>query len=253
MRVQSGRKSRTVSRLSYVYCIIPSRKNLSFTYGKENREINTIHYKDIAAVVTDAWKDKYEILDDGLSHEMVVEMFQKNYCVLPMGFGQVSTEQDIKAFLNRNYTRIKTLMDQLEGKIELGVRVVWKQEAALKEIIKTDKKIKALQSRIADKPEHVAHKLKIEIGKTVADQLEKRGEDIAFDFCRHLGPISAASACNKTLSPQMLMNAAFLVKTDDVGDFDMMVDEMEEKYRPLVSVKYIVSPPYNFSNLRVNR
>src|SRR5581483_8344021 len=82
-----------VSRGKYVYCIIDSSDPLRFGpvgIGAEPSEVYTVHYKNLAAVVSDA---PLEVLDSTrenvLAHERVNETVMREHTVIPMSFGTI--------------------------------------------------------------------------------------------------------------------------------------------------------------------
>ncbi|HSG91765.1 MAG TPA: GvpL/GvpF family gas vesicle protein, partial [Pseudomonadales bacterium] len=81
----------TESRGKYVYCVIRSEDPLRFGaigLGTTPTEVHTVHYKDIAAVVSDT---PIEVLDatreNVLAHERVNEVVMRDHTVIPMSFG----------------------------------------------------------------------------------------------------------------------------------------------------------------------
>jgi len=239
-----GRKG---PRWRYVYCIILSRKEQNFgPIGISGEDVYTVHYKDIAAVVSNSGDKSYEVLEHGITHQKVVETVLKDFYIVPMGFGQVSTEEDVKAFLNEDYYKLKGILTKLEGKVELGLKVMWKMDAILREIVASNDRIRILNKQISSKPKQSTYQLRIELGRMVAAELEKRGKRITSEIYKKLGAISVDSKENKQLSDAMILNAAFLVENEREEEFDEMVNTIEDEYREKVDMRYIVSPPYNF-------
>ena len=254
MRQRPGKGGVQSSRYCYVYCIIPTRKPCYFRLkGMDGAELRVIHFKDIAAVVSDPLDKKYELLDDGMIHEIVVEGVQKEFTVLPMGFGQVSTEQDVKAFLNKNHSQFKQMLKKLDGKKELGIKVMWDMKSVLREIVSSSNQIRKLQKKLSSQAEDVAYHTKMEIGRIVEERLEKMGGEISSEIIRRLNASSENYTENMNFTSEMLLNAAFLVKNEKEEEFDRAVDEIDQQYRHLVRIKYVTSPPYNFASLRIGR
>lgn len=254
MRSALNTDRRKGPRWRYVYCIILARKEQNFgPIGINGEEVYTVHYKDIAAVVSNSVDKKYEVLEQGITHQKVVEMMQKDFCSVPMGFGQVSTEEDVKAFLNEDYYKLKGILDKLENKLELGLKVMWKMDAILREIVSSNDRIRILNKQIKSKPGDSTYQLRIELGKMVAAELERRGKRIASEIYKRLRAISVDSKENKRLSDTMILNAAFLAEHEKEKEFDMMVNTIEDEYREKVDMKYVLSPPYNFVDLKSGR
>jgi len=241
-----------VPRWRYVYCIISSKNEQNFgPIGIDGEEVYTTHYKDIAAVVSNSTEHKYDVLEEGMAHQKVVEAIQKNFCVVPMAFGQVSTETDVKTFLSKNYHQLKGILERLDGNVELGLKVMWKMDAILRDIATSNDRIRILRKQISSKPEDRTYQLKLELGKTVADELAVRGKRLASEVYKKLRALSVENKENKPLSDEMILNASFLVKREKENEFDEMVNMIEKDYGDKVKLKYVISPPYNFVDLKV--
>ncbi|MFA5772545.1 MAG: GvpL/GvpF family gas vesicle protein [Thermoplasmata archaeon] len=238
-------------RGKYFYCIIESMKPENFgEIGIDGSDVYTINYKDIGAVVSDASNSSYEVLRQGVIHQKVVETIMKKYTIIPMSFGQVpKTKDDVKGFLSENCTEIKKMFEKLNGKIELGVKVSWKMDKILKELIESSDRIRILDKQIKAKTPEKAYPLKIELGKRVTDALNEKGRKIVNDIYGSLSHLAAESKENKTLVENMILNAAFLVEKAKEKEFDEKMNEVEKKYGDKVTLKYVLSPPYNFVSL----
>lgn len=238
-------------RGKYFYCIIESMKPENFgEIGIDGSDVYTINYKDLGAVVSDASNSSYEVLRQGVIHQKVVETIMKKYTIIPMSFGQVpKTKDDVKGFLSENCTEIKKMFEKLNGKIELGVKVSWKMDKILKELIESSDRIRILDKQIKAKTPEKAYPLKIELGKRVTDALNEKGRKIVNDIYGSLSRLAAESKENKTLVENMILNAAFLVEKEKEKEFDEKMNEVEKKYGDKVTLKYVLSPPYNFVTL----
>jgi len=202
---------RSKQRGRYVYAIIPTRKEQNFgPIGIDGADAYTLHIRDIAAVISDSGKKTYEVLDYGITHQTVLEQVMKMYSVIPMSFGQTTTEGDIKTFLSRNYPKLKHYFSKLDGKRELGLKVTWKIDPTIKEIAASNVKIRAMKHQILGRPPEKTYRQRLELGTKVARELDKRGKKIASDIFARLGELSAESKINENLSEEMILNAAFL-------------------------------------------
>src|ERR1051326_7642407 len=84
----------------YVYCIIRSEQPLSFGplgLGPEPAEVHTIHYRDIAAVVSNTpIVVQAPTRENVLATQRVNETVMQKHTVIPMSFGTVfKTDDDI--------------------------------------------------------------------------------------------------------------------------------------------------------------
>ena len=81
----------TSTRGKYVYCVIQATESLKFGavgLGAEPAEVHTVHYKDIAAVVSDTPIEVPDATRENvLAHERVNENVMRSHTVIPMSFG----------------------------------------------------------------------------------------------------------------------------------------------------------------------
>lgn len=239
----------TASRWKYVYCVLLSRMPQSFgAIGIEGRAVYTVHFKDLAAAVSYSAEKEYEVVEHGVIHQKVVETVARSFPVVPLAFGQVATEEDVKAFLRKKYYGLRGAFERLSGKVELGLKVTLKKEAALREIAGSSKKVTALRAKIAQKDTYWN---RVDLGRAVSEELEERGRRIASEIYGRLAPLAVESKINEPIRTEMILNAAFLVDRAKEGEFDEAVDAVEEKFGGKVGLRYVVSPPYDFIDLEI--
>lgn len=237
-----------MGKACYLYCIIESKKDDNFgSIGIAQSEVYTVNYNDLSAVISNSIEpEAIEVLKEGITHQRVVEEVMKKYDVIPMSFGQVPKSKDeVKGFLTEHYDEIKGLFRKIEGNVELGVKMSWKMDIIIKEIVSSNDRIRILQKQISSLPQDKAYMLKIELGELVAQELKARGEALAEDIFNSLKLLAADAKTNKPLTDRMVLNAAFLVAKDKEGHFDGIMNEIEKKHPELI-MKYVLSPPYNF-------
>ena len=90
----------TLETGKYVYCIIKSPKSREFGQigiGEGSNAVYTVHFGDLAAVVSDTPIRIYDpTRENVLAHEFVNETVMREYTVIPMSFGTLfRTEEDI--------------------------------------------------------------------------------------------------------------------------------------------------------------
>src|SRR5581483_10405294 len=107
-KVADDQSATDAARGKYVYCVIQSADLLKFGaagIGDNGSEIHTVHYRDLAAVVSDV---PLGVLDSTrenvLAHERVNEIVMRDHTVIPMSFGTVfKTRADIIELLRSAY------------------------------------------------------------------------------------------------------------------------------------------------------
>src|SRR5918996_5095906 len=136
-------------RGKYVYCVIQSADPLKFGaagIGDNGSEIHTVHYRDLAAVVSDV---PLGILDSTrenvLAHERVNEIVMRDHTVIPMSFGTIfKTHDDIVELLRSAYDAFGDVLNKMQNKLEFGLKVLWERDQAVREVEGEDEDISRL-------------------------------------------------------------------------------------------------------------
>src|SRR6516164_10850584 len=138
----------------YVYCIIRSEQPLSFGplgLGPEPAAVHTIHYRDIAAVVSNTpivVQDPTR--ENVLAHQRVNETVMQKHTVIPMSFGTVfKTDDDIKELLRSAYDAFSDVLNKMQEKFEFGRKVLWDRDQSMREMEDDDEDIGRLKSEIS--------------------------------------------------------------------------------------------------------
>jgi hypothetical protein len=258
--VQGGRtpaadSTTSASRGKYVYCIIESGDPLRFGpigIGADPSEVYTVHYKNLAAVVSDA---PLEVLDSTrenvLAHERVNETVMREHTVIPMSFGTIfKTREDIVELLRSAAEAFGDVLNKMQNKLEFGLKVLWDRDQAIREVESEDEDISRLKKEISGQkgPTYFA---RMQYGRLIDSALQARSERYVADILDELREVSVASRINKPIGDKMIMNAAFLISRDQEAAFDSKVKAIAGRFDKL-TFKYTGPwPPYNFVNIRL--
>jgi len=239
----------------YVYCIIRSEQPLSFGplgLGPEPAEVHTIHYRDIAAVVSNTpivVQDPTR--ENVLAHQRVNETVMQKHTVIPMSFGTVfKTDDDIMELLRSAYDAFSDVLNKMQEKFEFGLKVLWDRDQIIREIEDEDEDIRRLKSEISSQ-KGSTYFARMQYGRLIDAALQSRTERYVAEIFNALRSVSVASRSNKPIGDRMIMNAAFLVSREMEQAFDSRVKEIGQQYEKL-TFKYTGPwPPYNFVNIRL--
>ncbi len=238
----------------YIYCIIEEKYDRNFgTIGIGNHKdlVSTICYNDISAVISDTPMSKYVINRENLTdHEKVIELVMKDYTVLPVRFCTIaSTIEEIRRLLRRRYQEFRRLFREMDNKIEMGLKVVWKDmDVIFQEISTSNKLIKTLKSDMDGLDANV----KIEAGKEVQKALTQKKQDEKNNITRKLKRISVDIKENKVIGDSMLLNLACLIDRTHEKEFDHTINDLAAEYENRFFFKYVGPiPPFNFVNIEI--
>ena len=223
----------------YVYCVIETGGARNFGpigIGERGDAVITIAYRDLSAVVSSVPMNKYVVSSKTIStHERVIEMVMRDYTVLPVRFYTVAPNaEDIRNLLRRRYPEFKRLLREMDNKVELGLKCLWRDmNTVLKEVVEESKNRNATDQII---------KLALQ------DKKAREGEPII----QPLRKISGNFCLNQMYGDDMLMNAAFLVDKSREKEFDNEVARLAAQHEGRIMFKYIgPAPPYSFVNIAI--
>ena len=242
-------------RSKYVYCVIESEKPQRFGplgLGAEPSEVTTVHFRNLAAVVSDTPREVIDATRENiLAHERVNEAVMRNHTVIPMSFGTVfKTREDIVELLRAAYEAFTDVLQKMRDKLEFGLKVLWDRDQIVREIEKDDENVRRLKDEISSQSGST-YFARMQYGRMVDTALEAMAERYVSAIFETLRPVSTASRANKPIGEKMIMNAAFLVTRDQENGFDARVKEIGARFDTL-TLKYTGPwPPYNFVNIRL--
>jgi len=211
-------KRRRRKEWKYFYAVIQSGEKLNFwNIGVNDKEVYTIPYRDISALVSDTNVNEYELTEENTRrHESVLREVMEKYTLIPSEFSTViNSERILEQLLRRAYKPARECLKIIDNKVELGVKAIVNKDGVY-----------------FDKERGI--KTAIEI----LDSLKKKAEQ---------------SVSGELFSEKLVLNESFLVKKEEVDAFSEEVSQLEEHY-PMV--RFLFSgpwPPYNFVYIRIGK
>lgn len=98
--------------------------------GLKGKPIIRIKFKDISALMS-FYPTFYPVLRDeeAMQHSEILKKIAEKTTIIPMSFGTViKNEKILKNILAKSYLTLKQTLKLIDGKIELGVKVIKKQQ-----------------------------------------------------------------------------------------------------------------------------
>lgn len=242
----------------YIYCIIGSNEGRNFGaigIGGRGDIVLTIGYEDISAVISSTPMTKYVINRENMTtHERVIEEVMRDYTVLPVRFCTIaSSAEELRGLLRKRYSELKGLLRDMDNKVEMGLKVLWKDmNQVFKEIVEDNKEIKKLKKKSEGKSAKNNNNTKIALGKAVKEALDKKKADEAWKILNKFKRTYADVKENDPIGDSMVLNAAFLIDRIREKEFDFLVEDMVKQHEDRMMFKYIgPAPPFNFVNIVV--
>ena len=239
----------------YIYGIILTDEAPNFGpigIGDRGGEVVTIGTKGLAAVVSDASMDHYTVLPGLLrAHTHVIEKVFASFTILPMSFGTVAKSADeVVAFLEANVRPLKNSLKDIEGKVEVGIKILWKDMKKMyEEIAKENRAIKALKAKgVSGNQRDLVH-----AGELVEAALEEKKAVEGEEYLRPLQKGKVEYKEGDLRTEDMVVNASFLLDREWLREFDNRIEKISEEFNGRIQIKYIgPMPPFSFVNLEMH-
>ena len=241
----------------YIYCIIETKQERNFGpigIGQRSDEVLTIGYDDLSMIVSSYPATKLAAnRENMLAHQKVIEEVMNEFdSVLPVRFGTIASSADeIRNLLDRRYREFKSALTDMDHKVELGVKGIWKNmDVIFNEIVENNREIKTLKKKIASDTSRSNVQMKIEVGKMVEQALQKKKEHEAEKIVDALRRTAFDHKINKAIGDEMFINAAFLVSKGREKEFDDIVDDLSDRHQSRMKFMYAGPlPVFNFVNI----
>lgn len=242
----------------YIYCILDRSKVPADGFGIQglaNSDLRLVPFNDICAVVSDMpLNNQRATRENMIHHTQVLEKILQFQQMLPVRFGVIagSDEEVVSKLLQPDYDHLKETLNNLSGKLEVSVRVLWQQDEVLKKILETHKEITDLRDSLIGKPDEQIHYQKIEVGRMIESALNEERDSLRETVLSALQPMMLDQKENKLVTEAMVLNLAALIDASREQGFADTLSKLDEEYKNLLIFKYTaVAPPYNFVNITV--
>jgi hypothetical protein len=217
--------------------------------------VRLLTYDDLAAVVSDAARDNYAVTRENLlAHQRVIMQAMTRSDVLPVSFGTVAeSDQQVQEQLLRGAAdELHRALEEVQGCIELELKVLWNEEQLFAEIMAEDDDIRALRDSLAGQPPEATQYERVQLGQLVAAAIQRKSEAGAAWLLDALEPLVVETRVNDNLGDMMLLNAAFLVDKSQEQAFDAQVQALSEAQAGRQIFQYVGPlPPYNFVDIEL--
>ncbi|HYZ20325.1 MAG TPA: GvpL/GvpF family gas vesicle protein [Gaiellaceae bacterium] len=235
----------------------PASGRMPAAGGVANGTVETVPYRDVAALVTPVASGRVRATRrDLVSHSDVLAAAFKSATVLPLRFGTVfdSSEQLVDEFLEPRYDELTSLLQRFAGTAELSVKAFHREEAVLAEIVRDNPRVARMREATRAGPDAATYPLRIELGELVAAELRRRAGADARALLDRLRPLALAVDVDDRLIEHQVLRAAFLVERKRIPAFDAAMDELARLHADRMVFKYLGPlPPHSFVGLDAGR
>jgi Gas vesicle synthesis protein GvpL/GvpF len=222
--------------------------------GLYETPVTTVEDDGLAALVSESAEVATARRAELMCHARILEQVVETDTVLPMQFGvSMPDEQAVRTdLLAAHRPRLESLMTQLDDAVQLTVKVVYREDDALREVLRRSPQLVRARERLASLPPDAAHFQKADFGQAVAADLERMGQQDGAEILAALVPLALAHAEGRHVSAYHILNTSFLVRRDGRTHFDEAVGVIAQQWNELATVRYLgPQPPYGFVDLEL--
>jgi len=193
-----------------------------------------------------------------LAHTRVLETAMSAATVLPMRFGLVASDMaDVEAMIAEHAADIDTQLARIEGQVEIGLRIRFPREAALAALLAERPELAAERDRLRGRGAG-AHFERIELGRRVAEGLDRRRTEAQRQLAARIGPLCTDHVLRTPEEDVEVLRAECLLPADAEPGFAAAVQEavapcvFAPDAEPAIRLVGPV-PPYHFVDLVLKR
>ncbi len=190
-----------------------------------------------------------------LAHAKVLETVMADRPVLPMRFGVITaTAADLHATLSPEADTLRELLNQLDGRVEMGVKAVCDEAAVMRAIVAERPDIAERYATLKQGDPAATQFQRVDLGREVAG-LRADWRDVQRErLTAHFADVAESVLVHEPDDDDLLVfNAAFLLKREDEPALFQRVEAIDADYGDAMTLKYVGPvPPYNFVNARLS-
>lgn len=248
MTVESARTSGI-----WVYGVVPAGASLDELERRraDLPEVWVVEAGDVGAVVGPLPdQDEKGTRDRALAHAHVLEAAAADAPVVPFRFGTTAEGGDdvvASELLERQHDELVELLDNLEGRVQLTLKVSFDEDAVLREIVASEPEVAQLREAIRAQDDETSQAERVRLGELVSAAVDQRRARDSADIVERLDPAALASVAGAVEDEYMVLNAAFLVARDRQSEFERAVEEVADERRHRMHFRLLgPMPAYDF-------
>ena len=229
----------------YLYGVVRAVGALDFGLiglGAPPADVRAVREGNLAALVSTA---PALVVDPTRSHllvhQRVTEAVLREHTLLPVAFGTVlRSEAQVRALLRSAQGALSSALAALEGKVELGLKVLYHREHLARRLELEDARL----GRQDGEPE-ADHE------RRLGAAVEARAAQDMASLLEGLRPLARASRTSAPVGDRMLLNAAFLVAREAVPAFEAKVKSLAARSDTYAFRFTGPWAPYSFVDVRL--
>lgn len=254
------------------YCIVDTTQTaLKSIAGIEGKTPETVAYEDIAMVVSEVEASaralKNQVQQNGqasrngdhgeadlqhpaLRYDAVISAHMEDDTVLPLRFPtMLEDEASVKSILRSHYDTFRDQLNDLQGRVEYGIKIMWDGDGRREEIIRDAKKNSYVDHAVLSGKSFLQKRFAL---YKRDQQFRNEGLTLVEDIHTYILDLVEDLNYQTLLSNNYLLNGSYLLPRSGLDTFKLRTEQMEHDYPEL---KFIFSgpwAPFHFTELELN-
>lgn len=221
--------------------------------GVGNAPVKSLAHREVVALVGEvdqgaiSREDIARMRRDMKAHAAVLQAAAAKMTVLPARYGLIfpGAAALVARLLEPHYHAIDTMLNKLNGAVEVTLRATYVEPAILREVVAANPAL-ARAGREAD------YHGRIEVGKRISAEIHERARRDSMRLIRKLKTVIRDVRLNESAGELTVLNAALLVDREGMDRFDQALTEINREESQRMQFDCVGPlPVYSFVDLRI--
>jgi Gas vesicle synthesis protein GvpL/GvpF len=237
---------------TWVYGVVPAGVKLKELERRRDRiptDFRVVEVGDLGVIVGDAPANNAKATrDQALAHARVLEAAVLDAPVVPFRFGMVLPDNGLDSeLIAARHDELAQLLERVKDHVQFTLKVTYREDAALREIIETQPTIAQLREQTRGLDERATRDTRVRLGELVGVALEQLRQRDADAIVERLSPFWVSFTIEPLESEFMALNAPFLVERRQMQNFDEAADALAREQAERMHFTLLgPMPAYNF-------
>lgn len=203
----------------------------------------------VASAVPEGWATATR--EDAEAHERVTSSLAERHTLVPMRFGTVMPEAEIReTLLGRHGQEIAAVLRELDGCVQMSVKAYYGADALLRHTLRAHPELKRRSQELESQPPERTVGERVALGQEVARAVEDQRRHDEQVLVEGLTPLVRELRAEPVGGERMAANLQLLVERRQRAPLDAAVAKLAEAHSDRFAVRY-VGPlaPYSFVDL----
>ncbi len=243
---------------TYIYGLVRSSEThpvVAQPIVNPDAELRFVVVGEVAALVSQVPSDDVTAnRRNMMTHTRVLEVAMQDRTIVPARFGMIAaSEGHVLRGLRPQTTKLIGMLDDLDERIEAGIRMTWDQPMLIAEVVRETPKLAKLAEQMRKKTEAEGYYDRIDLGRMTDEALKAKRDKEAASILNRLATHAVRKVALPPGEDMVMLNAALLLDRSQERAFINEVEAIERENGDRLRIKVVSPvPAYNFANLTLN-